>query len=137
MEHTIKMDYDDSDFDNMTLEVLEDGLVLMHTIMRVCSSTFDFFNPNKLEGGQGKINHECGVRDRLGSMRKLPHPFKTLANFIIEEFDELCILVVLVISTHTRSTRELFKFFDCLMKLSSQQQLFNFNLSCTWSIIML
>lgn len=48
MEHTIKMDYDDSDFDNMTLEVLEDGLVLMHTIMRVCSSTFDFFNHTNL-----------------------------------------------------------------------------------------
>lgn len=56
------MDYDDSDFDNMTLEVLEDGLVLMYTIMRVCSSTIEFFNPNKLEeGGQGTINHECGV----------------------------------------------------------------------------
>ena len=43
------MDFDDSDFDTMMLEVLEDGLMLMYTIMRVCSSTFDFFKPNKLE----------------------------------------------------------------------------------------
>lgn len=43
------MDFDDSDFDTMMLEVLEDGLVLMYTIMRVCLSTCDFFHPNKLE----------------------------------------------------------------------------------------
>ena len=116
--------------------MLEDGLVLMYTIMRVCSSTFEFFNPNKLEeGGQGTINHECGVRDRLGSMRKLPRPFKTLANFIIEEFDELCTLVVLVISIHTRSTKELFKFFNCPMKLSSQQQLSNFILYMEYNYV--
>ena len=59
-------------------------------------------------------------------MRKLSHPFKTLANIIAGGFEDLCALVVLVISTHTRSTGELFKFFSRPMKLSSQQQLFNF-----------
>lgn len=123
----MQMDFDDSDFDTMILEVLEDGLMLMYTIMRVCSSTCDFFNPNKLEeGGQGTIDHKCGVCHQLGSMCKLSHPFKTLVDFIIGEFDELCTLVDLVISTHTRSTWELFKFFGRPMKLSSQQQLFNF-----------
>ena len=81
---------------------------------------FGFSNPNIVEeGGQGTTDYECGVLNRLGSMRKLSHPFKTLANFIIGEFDESCTLVVLVISTHDiRSTRELLKFFGCPMKLS-------------------
>jgi hypothetical protein len=62
----------------------------------------------------------------LATMRSKPSLFKGNMNFTLKEFDELCLLIVLVIVANARSTGENRIFLGCPSKLSSKQRILNF-----------
>lgn len=56
------------------------------------------------EGGQCLVNSTKGVKDCLGSIRATPARFKTLTNFILDKFDDMCLDEVSIIATHAHTT---------------------------------
>jgi hypothetical protein len=70
-------------------------------------NTLDTFNSNKVNLGVGQlINHKMGVQDLLSTMQVTLGLLKTLTNFSLSKFEELCVLVVPTIKAHARATSE-------------------------------
>ena len=53
---------------------------------------------------QQSVDHNSMARDVLTTMKIVPDVFRTLTNFTIVEFEELCTIVCPVIAMHARST---------------------------------
>ena len=109
MDTYMWLDSDDSSNDEI-LEELEDEFKVFYTMVAICANTWKFFNPNELKyGGQGAVDHNRGVHDVILLMRAIPENFKTLTNFTLPEFDELCGLVMPMIASHALFRGEVHK----------------------------
>ena len=62
----------------------------------------------------------------LGSMRSTPGLFKTLTNFFVEEFDELCHIICPTITAHAYSIGEIRVLTGSPSKLTPEQRLLSF-----------
>jgi hypothetical protein len=60
----------------------------------------------ELRGSQRSVNPEIDVRDILGTMASTPAIFRTLTNFTVSEFTELCMLVCPTLDHTARYTGE-------------------------------
>jgi hypothetical protein len=80
---------------------------MVFAIVIVKVNTLDTFNSNKLNLGVGQlINHKMGVWDVLSTMWITLGLLKTLTNFILSKFEELCVLVVPTMEAHVRAIAE-------------------------------
>ena len=90
-------------------------------------STFDLFHTNEWDhGNQDSVNPHEGMCDVLGSMKSTPGLFKTLTNFSVQEFDELCHIVCPTTSAHARSIGDIRVLAWCPSKLTPEQRLLGF-----------
>lgn len=92
-----------SSSDNEFFQDLDKEFQVLLRALTLATNTDDFFNSNEMDS-QGIVNHNIGVRDCLGSMLETPWFFKTLTNFLVLEFMELCTLVYPTILSNARST---------------------------------
>lgn len=93
-------DSSDDDLNTMDAEVR-----MIFQCVVTATNSYHLFNANEWEdGGQMSVNPNRGVRDLLSWLRETPPMFKTLTNFTMSEFDELCSLVCPVIAGNARST---------------------------------
>ena len=53
------------------------------------------------------MNPAEGVRDQLSQARATPAQFKSLTNFTLDDFEDLCLDVCPTIAMHARTTGEL------------------------------
>lgn len=68
------------------------------------NQTQEFFNVIELEDGDHtSLNHDVGIRDHILSVRANPLMFKTLTNFTMDEFHDLCLDVCPTIISCTRT----------------------------------
>jgi hypothetical protein len=80
-------------------------MVFATTVVEI--KTLYMFNSNKLNLGVGQlIDHKMGVRHVLSTMRVTLGLLKTLTNFCLSKFEELCVLVVPSIEVDARAIGE-------------------------------
>lgn len=111
--------------DELLQAMEEDDIVMLIELLTVIAGTQELFNPNELRN-QGSVDHTIGARDTLGAMLKTPWFFKTLTNFEVHEWQELCSLVVPTIESNARSTGLPHLVSGRPMKLTPAQRLMNF-----------
>jgi hypothetical protein len=64
-------------------------------------NTWELFNANELDpGGKQLINQDVGVWNVLSTMQAIISLFKTLTNFCLSKFNELCALMTPTIQAH-------------------------------------
>ena len=108
--------------DDTFMEMMEDKVSLMLHYALAASSSFNLFHGNEWEEGRFQsINFHEGVRDVFATMCSTPSLFKGNTTFTLQEFDELCLLVVPVIVANTRSTSQKHILPDWPSKLSQEQ----------------
>jgi hypothetical protein len=95
-------------------------LISVGTVAATYSSFAD-----EQRGSQQSVNPEVGVRDIFGNMASTPAIFRTLTNFTVSEFTELCMLVCPTLDIKARSTGEVNRGAGRKSKLTSQQRLLN------------
>ena len=116
-----------SSTDDTFMEMMEDEASMMLHCARAASSSFNLFHGNEWkEGGFQSVNPNEGVRDVLATMRSTPSLFKGNTNFTLQEFDELCLLVVSVIVANARGTGQNRILPGRPSKLSPEQRILNF-----------
>lgn len=93
-----------SSSDDELFQDLDEEFWVLLRALTLAANTEDFFNSNEMDN-QGIVNHNIGVRDCLGLMLETPWFFKTLTNFTVLEFTELCTLICPTILSNARSTR--------------------------------
>ena len=77
---------------------LDYEFVIVLEVALVANYTHEFFNASGLnEGGQALVNLDVSVRDRLLGIGASHLMFKTLTNFTLDEFYDLCLDVCLTI----------------------------------------
>jgi hypothetical protein len=122
----------DSDFygSDSSDEDLDDFEVELRAILQsmvAATNAYHLFNANKWDdNGQQSVNPLRGVRDMLGWLKETPCMFKTLTNFTLVEFEELCTLVCPTIAGNARSTSAPQRLQGRLPKLNPKQRLLNF-----------
>jgi hypothetical protein len=115
---------DDSDGD---LREMDEEVRMIFQCVVAATNSYHLFNANEwLDGGAQSVNPNRGVRDLLGWLRETPSMFKTITNFTLQEFDELCRLVCPVIAGNARSTGGPQVRQGRRPKLSPEQRLLNF-----------
>ena len=86
---------------------IDADIKMMFNSMVAATNTHHLFNNNKWEDdGQQSVNTRVGVRDLLAWLKETPGMFKTITNFTLPEFEELCSLVCPLIAENARSTSE-------------------------------
>jgi hypothetical protein len=74
---------------------------------------------------QQSVDPSVCVRDFLGTLSRCPSIFKTMTNFTVDEFEELCQKVCFTIATTARSTGEHIGGAGRPLKLTPPQRLLN------------
>jgi hypothetical protein len=93
----------------------------------VGTNTWELFNANELDPGPKQlINQDVGVWNVLSIMQATLGLLKTLTNFCLSKFNELCALMTLTIQTHVHVTSKTHIVVGQLTKLTPNQQLFQF-----------
>lgn len=117
---------DSSSSDSSSSDSDEEQAMLL--IQLAMQNTVELFQSNEWEEnvGQETVNPHEGVRDVLGSLMSTPGLFKSLTNFSVPEFQELCQLVCPTIVGHARSTGAVPIVSGRPSKLSPEQRLLSF-----------
>jgi hypothetical protein len=93
----------------------------------VGTNTWELFNVNELDpSAKQLINQDVGVWNVLSIMQATLGLLKTLTNFFLSKFNELCALMTLTIQTHVHVTSKTHIVVGQLTKLTPNQQLFQF-----------
>ena len=116
-----------SSIDDTFMEMMDDEISMMLHYALAASSSFNLFHGNEWEERKFQsVNPHEGVRDVLATMRSTPSFFKGNMNFTLQEFDELCLLVVSVIITNAHSIGQNRILSGWPSKLSQEQRILNF-----------
>ena len=102
-------------------------LIVVYLMMVAAIDSHNVFNANGLEaGGQSTVTHDVSIMDILTRMCNVPPLFKVLANFSVEEFEELASIVCRAICSNARLTGVPRVFSTRPRKWTTQQRLLNF-----------
>ena len=86
---------------------MDADIKMMFNSMVAVANAHHLFNNNEWEDdGQQFVNTRVGLRDLLAWLKETPGMFKTITNFTLPEFEELCSLVCPLIAGNARSTGE-------------------------------
>jgi hypothetical protein len=120
-------DYYGSDLSDEDLRDMDEEVRMLFQCVVAATNSHHLFNANEWEdGGQQLVNPNVGVRNLLAWLKETPSMFKTITNFTLPEFEELCTLVCSLIAGNARSTGEPQILRGRPPKLSPEQRLLNF-----------
>ena len=101
-------DFYGSDSSDEDLEDMDADIKMMFQSMVASANAQYLFNNNEWEDdGQQSVNMRVGLRDLLAWLKETPSIFKTITNFTLPKFEELCSLVCPLIAGNAISTDEL------------------------------
>jgi hypothetical protein len=100
-------DFYGSDLSDEDLRDMDEEVHMFFQYVVATTNSHHLFNINEWEdGGQQSVNPNVGVCDMLAWLKETPGMFKTMTNFTLPEFEELCTAVCPLIAGKTRSTSE-------------------------------
>jgi hypothetical protein len=109
------------------LRDMDEEVQMLFQCVVAATNVHHLFNANEWEeGGQQSVNPNIGVRDMLAWLKETPGMFKTMTNFTLPEFEELCTTVCPFITGNARSTGKPQILREHPPKLSPEQRLLNF-----------